>query len=166
MSDPKKEAAPAAAPTKNVVLLINNQERIELVGIPGNETSFLGTEISSQRGRGLLPGVNFVDPEQLVACRVNKLFDAKFTNKIPKSLAREANQEIFGKVMLIQGREVPAASPLKPFSSTEAVELVEQINDEELVITLIEAEARDDVRAKLRSRLTLLRTGTPQEDAA
>lgn len=170
MSDPKKDAPPAtpapATPTKTVVLLVNNQERIEIMGIPGNETSFLGTELSSQKGRGLLPGVNFVDGAQLAECRKNKLFNDKFTAKIPKSLAREANSEIFGKVMLVQGREVPAENPLKPFPGEEALGLVEQINDEELVVLLIDAEARDDVRAKLRGRLTLLRTGTPQEDAA
>jgi hypothetical protein len=168
MSDPKKDAAPAAAtpPQKTLVVLVNNQERVELIGVPGNETTFLGTEITSQRGRGLLPGVNLVEPTALAGCRENKLFDAKFSTAIPKSVAREAMSENVGQPMLVQGKEVPMISPFSKLSSPEAMELAKKINDEELLVLLISLEGKDEVRRELNNQLVVLRTGAPAEAVA
>lgn len=167
MSDQKKPDAPAPSNQKTLVVVVNNQERIELIGIPGNDTAFLGTEVTSDRNRGLLPGLNLVDGKALADCRKNPLFDAKFTSNIPRSVAREAQSENVGLPLLVQGKEVPAVAPFSKLSDGEARELATKICSEELAQVLLNSgEGRSEVRAVLQQRLEFLKTGSQPAESA
>src|SRR5690348_5746043 len=102
-------------PEKTVTVVINNGSGMELVQLPhrgqdGHKRVILGDAVR------FLPGVNLVDTEQLAILRKNPLFEAKFTNKIPRIAAPEQKQERVGRPFLTLGKTLPSAHPLSKLS--------------------------------------------------
>lgn len=143
--------------TPTLVIVTNNQERLETIHVPADCPSG-GGELMS-----LVPGVNLVNSDALKWCRKNKQFDGKFTTNIPRHVADEARSAREGQPLLVQGKEVPAKSPLAKLSSQEAIDIVKDTNTEELLVQLKTDEHREDVRSAILNRVDLLKRGGEAE---
>lgn len=155
MSEPQKKIEPTKSALPYVIVT-NNEERLHTIHVPGSD----GQELLS-----LLPGTNVIRDETLRACRTNKLFDAKFSEKIQKSVAPEAVSERVGQPVLVQGKNVPAKTPLSVMDDEEALALVKDATTEDVLHLFRAGEGRSEVRAAIDDQLKLLQTGGQQAEA-
>jgi hypothetical protein len=150
MSEPKTEKSIEKTPT--VVVLLNNQPRLELIQLPGTNEMLR-----------IMPGLNLMPSDTLRELRKNPSFETKFSTKIVASRAQEAADLRVGSPMLEQGKEVPERAPFSKLPDPEARELVSRLNDEELLERILQHEGRSEIRAALEERKKFLKTGTTDE---
>lgn len=146
-------------PVYPFVLVINNEERLHTIHVPGKDGKPSETLLC------LLPGVNMIDRLTLESCRKNPMFDAKFSSKIERHVAREAVSERVGEMILIQSKYVPEKIPLTPLTGEEALAIVADTTTEELLEIFLSGESRPEIRAAIDDRKRLLRTGSEVEAA-
>lgn len=151
---PKSKEASPAAQQHLVAIVVNNQELMETMMVPGD---------SSQAVLVLMPGLNLVDLHVLQACMGSKGFEAKFKTLVPRQMAREAQLEHVGEPMLIRGRDVLSAAPLSKIPDEEAHALVKRIDTEDLVLRLLASEGRSEIRAALEARRIFVNTGKDED---
>ncbi len=142
---------------KTVTVVINNREGIEIVQFPHRGKDNHGRVMIGDQ-LVLLPGLNLVDTEQLAVLMKNELFAAKFTTKIPRSLAPEQNPERMGRPVLVRGKDLPAYLPLSKLTPQEAIDIVEEANEEQLPRFKAD-ETRESVLRAILKRIDELATG-------
>lgn len=139
-------------------IVINNKEALVIGQLPSEMKDSRGVPL---RGEIMvfIPGVNLVDTAKLKALRANKLFDAHFSTKIPRSAAPEQNPEKVGHPILKVAKELNEKMSFKDIPAQDAIALIEETFTTAILDRWLADEGRNDVRAAIMSQKDFLATG-------
>lgn len=142
-----------------LTIVINNREGMEITRMPSTMKDHRGVPLLGDTVT-FIPGVNLIDSETLKTLRENKLFDAKFSTKIPRSAGPDANPEKVGeKVLVVAWQANDKAPGLKDIPDKKACELISETFSTKTLDHWLSEEARPDVRVAIMNQQTALRTG-------
>lgn len=144
----------------------NNRESLVHIQLPPpeqTEQEKRSADVAAAAGRprpvtlgpliSLVPGLNLVPKEQWDQAKKSPNAMLLLRTKIEPSPANEANPEKFGEFILVEGRELPAESPLKALRPSEAVERVASTLDAALLRAWLADEGRAEVRRSIEAQL-------------
>lgn len=109
----------------------------------------------------LVAGPNLVPFEVWEACKRNPSVGSLLRAKIPNHAADEYRRaNIGGKMVMEEGRPVPAAAPLSAYDDASACNLVADILDVQLLRQLEAIEPRAVVRRAIIARISAINEGS------
>lgn len=138
-------------PTKMLVPVINNEERLTQLALPskpGKGGMLPGTVIQ------LKPGMNFIPADQWAQAKENENVRNLLTDVIQPSRAPEVSIECVGKFKLVEMSPVTGDNPLASMKETEAVAAIAEIFDVALLKKLAAQETRARVARALQNAIT------------
>lgn len=133
-----------------------NEERVRLIRLRSTNASSKGSSVEIGDLIQLSPGLNLVPKDKWDKAKENPALALLLKTAIPASPAPEANPERVGRMIIVEGKELPDESPLKGLSAAAAKDMITETLDTTLLKSWLPDEGRAEVRKAIERQITTI----------
>lgn len=137
------------------VIVQNNNGGIFSIQLPGPKRDAKSRDTTVQLGKviDLAPNINMIDQADWEQAKKNPIVAAALEERVPHSAAPEQDQKYVGRMRLVEVGLAADKNPLGAMRAPEALHLIEETINTDLLTEWLRSEVRQELRAAIQKQL-------------